>query len=212
MTWEAWISLVLVAGVAIVTPGPGNLNTLRRAVELGYRSAIFSVMGNAAGLMVLGAATGIGLLAMLIASPGAWALFQWVGIGFLLFLGAQMIATSSYDWAASTSTTRTRFHLFAEAAGVSALNPKAALFFVAIFPLYTDPDRPMPLQVFLIVATCLSISVMSHALYILLAHQMRPHLSRPASYRAFRLCAGLVMLGLALWLLMQNVAGTEVAG
>lgn len=46
MTWETWISLVLLAGVAIVTPGPGNLNTLRRAVELGHRSAIFSVMGN----------------------------------------------------------------------------------------------------------------------------------------------------------------------
>ncbi len=201
MTLQAWISFVLVAGAAIITPGPGNLNTLRRAVELGHRSAFFSLLGNVIGLAILGAATGLGLLGLLVGSPLLWTVFQWIAVGFLVFLSLQMIATPAMPQSRATPVSKgSHLQLVFEAAAVSALNPKAAMFFVAVFPLYTDTARPILPQVALIVATCLLISALSHGLYISMASMTRQHLGAPNRYRVFRVVSGLVMLGLAAWL------------
>lgn len=208
MTWDVWTSFVLIAGAAIVTPGPGNLNTLRRAVELGQSPAIFCLIGNAIGLAVVGAATGLGLFALLVATPILWAAFQWIAVGFLVFLSLQMIASSAKPQTGSAVVTRgSNMQLLAEAAGVSAFNPKAAMFFVAVFPLYTDPMQPFLPQAALIVVTCLVISVASHGVYIVLAGITREYLGAANRYCLFRMISGVVMLCLAIWLFSRTIAG-----
>jgi len=206
MTWEAWISFAIIAGAAIVTPGPGNLNTLWRAVELGYRSAFFSLLGNVFGLAILGVATGLGLLTVLMASPVLWVAFQWIAVSVLVFLALQMIATPANTQPELVPAPKgSHLQLFFEAIGVSALNPKAAMFFVAVFPLYTDPVQPIMPQVALIVVTCLVISAVSHGFYISLASLTRQHLRAPNRYRIFRVVSGLILLGLAALLFARTV-------
>ena len=94
-----------------------------------------------------------------------------------------------------------------EAASVSALNPKAAMFLMAVFPLYADPKQPFVPQAALIVVTCLVISAASHCVYISLASMTRRHLGAGNSYRLFRVISGLVMLCLAAWLVSRTMTG-----
>jgi homoserine/homoserine lactone efflux protein len=207
MTWELWASFVVISGAAIVTPGPGNLNTLRRAVELGHRPALFCLFGNVIGLAILGAATGLGLIALLVATPSLWSAFQWIALGFLVFLALQMMAPSSPpQFGHGSVSTGSHRQLLFEAVVVSALNPKAAMFYIAVFPLYTDPAQPFVPQATLIVVTCLVISALSHGMYIFLASVTRHHLSAPNRYRMFRVISGVVMLGLAAWLFSRALA------
>jgi threonine/homoserine/homoserine lactone efflux protein len=207
MTWELWASFVVIAGAAIVTPGPGNLNTLRRAVELGHRPALFCLFGNVIGLAILGAATTLGLIALLVTTPFLWSAFQWVALGLLVFLALQMMTSSSPpQFGHGSVSTGNHLQLLFEAIAVSALNPKAAVFYIAVFPLYTDPMQPFVPQATLIIVTCLVISAVSHGVYIFLAGVTRHHLSAPSRYRMFRVISGLVMLGLAAWLFSRMMA------
>ena len=49
MNWAVWVSFAAVSAVNIVTPGPANLNTVRRAMQLGIAQVAPTILGNALG-------------------------------------------------------------------------------------------------------------------------------------------------------------------
>ncbi len=50
MVWAVWLSFATISAANIVTPGPANLNTLRRALQLGFLPVLPTIFGNALGL------------------------------------------------------------------------------------------------------------------------------------------------------------------
>lgn len=197
---------MVIVGTAVITPGPGNLNTMRQAIERGNGPAIYCVFGNMAGLALLGAASGAGLMALLAASSVMWSLFQGAAISILVFLALQMILTADLKGPSrSVLSTRSAFSLFLEAMMISALNPKAAMFFLAVFPLYVDPEQPILLQVLFLSASCMAVSAVSHTIYIAMANWARTSLSSPHRLRTLRRVSGAVMLIIALALIKTMV-------
>lgn len=198
MTSTLWISFALVSAVNIITPGPANLNTMRRALQLGGRRVVPTILGNALGLAVGGALCAAGVASVVMASGALWSLFQWVGGGYLALLGIKLlvkpeplVANENTDQSVGAGA------LFREAFLLATTNPKALLFYMALFPQVLNPAERLAPQAAILVLTYCGLSILSLSAYCALAHILRTRFITRIRYQRFRWGAGVILLAFA---------------
>lgn len=198
MDFLVWSSFVMISTANIVTPGPAILNTVRRAAQLGLRRVLPTILGNTLGLCIAGAFCAGGVATFVLASELLWTLFRWLGVGYLVWLGLKLIITKEdieLDENILVNVGGTK--LFTEAFLLAVTNPKAILFFVALFPQVMDPGRAVLPQAAILITTFCVISIASLSTYSTLASLLRSRFITQARYRKFRVVSGLVLLGFA---------------
>ena len=85
-----WVFVV--AAVSLnVTPGPDTLYVLARSVGQGRMAGVVSVLGGSTGRLVHTFAAALGLSALVLSSPRAYAAVKYAGAAYLVLLGARMI-------------------------------------------------------------------------------------------------------------------------
>lgn len=197
LSFDAWLAFALISAANIVTPGPAILNTIRRSAQLGFRRCAPTILANAAGLAVSGLACAFGVAAFVLASELLWTLFRWGGVLYLAYLGLRLILVrETLDLSGQVADVPIRT-LVAEAFTLTVSNPKAVLFYVAIFPQVIRPDSTAGPQAAVLVATYCAISLMSLTTYAALTSALRTRFLTPARYRAFRVTSGFILLGFA---------------
>lgn len=202
MNWALWISFATVSAVNIVTPGPANLNTVRRAVQLGGKRVLPTIFGNALGLAVGGAICAAGITSFVMASGFLWSLFRWLGVTYLAWLGLKLIfRKETLSLTAQAEAPVRAKALFSEAFLLAASNPKALLFYMALFPQILDAEHDLAPQAGILILTYCGLSILSLSTYSASAHMLRTRFMTQARYDRFRQVSGVVLLGLAAKLL-----------
>nr|WP_319388670.1 LysE family translocator [uncultured Cohaesibacter sp.] len=198
MDFIVWLSFVAIATTNIVTPGPAILNTIRRATQLGLKRTIPTILGNALGLAVAGGFCAGGVATFVMASELLWTLFHWLGVGYLVWLGLKLIfVREELDLSGEARRGVPARQLFIEAFTLAVSNPKAVLFFVAIFPQVMDASRPVLPQALILVSTFCAISICSLLSYSTLASLLRGRFLTQRRYSVFRTVSGVLLLGFA---------------
>lgn len=135
--------LFILAGVLLnITPGPDMALIVARSMAQGTRAGIVAALGIGAGTFLHIAAAAIGLSALILASAVAFTLLKWAGALYLVYLGVQMMRSSARILPSSaTAPAMPRASLkqiFFQGVLTNALNPKVALFFLALLPQFVD--------------------------------------------------------------------------
>ncbi|GGX49504.1 lysine transporter LysE [Tateyamaria omphalii] len=196
MAWAIWLSFVTVSAANIVTPGPANMNTLRRALQLGFVPVLPTILGNALGLAIGGVICATGVATFVVGSPTLWLLFHGFGVAYLGWLGLKLIfKRESISFGSGAVGLVPRHVLFKEALVLAATNPKALLFYVALFPQVMNPDKTLWTQSLLLVTTYCALSILSLCTYAATASCIRGSFLTQARYTAFRVLSGLILLG-----------------
>ncbi|UWQ35610.1 LysE family translocator (plasmid) [Leisingera sp. M527] len=204
MNWAVWISFAAISAVNIVTPGPANLNTVRRAMQLGMNQVAPTIFGNALGLALGGAVCAAGITSFVMASGLLWVLFQWVGIAYLAWLGANLlIRNETLSLTSKTDAVVPARALFSEAFLLAATNPKALLFYMALFPQVLDLEQGLAAQAGILILTYCGLSILSLSTYSTLAHIFRKRLMTPTRYDRFRQISGVILIGFAVKLFLN---------
>ncbi|MDR7268605.1 threonine/homoserine/homoserine lactone efflux protein [Pelomonas saccharophila] len=210
MPLSTWL---LFCGVALLTcfsPGPGVLLAISNSVAVGPRHTMFSSLGNAAGLFIVSGAATAGMGALLAVSASAFLVVKLVGAGYLIYLGIKQwrSAPLRLDAAASPHQPTTPGKLFLQGLGVAVTNPKAILFFTALFPQFLVPGESLAWQTVLLTVTFTTFALVSHAFYVSLFRTLRRFLTEARHLRLFnRISGGLfVLLGLSLLRLRNRAA------
>jgi len=210
MPLSTWL---LFCGVALLTcfsPGPGVLLAISNAMAVGPRHTVFSSLGNAAGLLVVSGAATAGMGALLAVSASAFLVVKLIGAGYLIYLGIKQwrSAPMRFDTGPSANQPTTPRQLFLQGMGVAVTNPKAILFFTALFPQFLTPGHSLILQTVLLTVTFTVLALVSHACYVGLFRTLRRFLTEARHMRVFnRISGGLfVLLGLSLLKLRNKAA------
>ncbi len=178
------LGFTLVAAVAIASPGPATLMAINNSLAHGQRSAIWSSLGNASGLFCLSAAAMLGLGALLASSEWLFSMVKILGAGYLFYLGVRQLLSKTPLLADSIheglSTHRpTRLKLYKSAFFTALSNPKATLFFTALFPQFINQGAALLPQFLILTAIFMALSVSSLSLYAALASRAKGILKRP---------------------------------
>src|SRR3954447_9738452 len=86
-----WLAFLVASILFIQVPGPSLLFTIGRALTVGRRDTMLSVVGNAAGVFVQIVALAVGLGALIAASVTAFTVLKLAGAAYVVFLGIQAI-------------------------------------------------------------------------------------------------------------------------
>ncbi|HEU5145010.1 MAG TPA: LysE family transporter, partial [Dermatophilaceae bacterium] len=86
-----WVAFLVASILFIQVPGPSLLFTIGRALTVGRREALLSVVGNGLGLVVQVLFVAAGLGAVLAASTTAYTAIKVAGAAYVIWLGIQAV-------------------------------------------------------------------------------------------------------------------------
>jgi threonine/homoserine/homoserine lactone efflux protein len=125
-----------------VTPGPNMLYLVSRALAQGTGAGMISLIGCQAGSLAIMLCAAAGITAALLAIPYAWDVLRLGGAAYLLFLAWQCVKPGGQPlFAARKLPQEPAARLFGVGFATAALNPKVALFYMAVLPPFLDPER-----------------------------------------------------------------------
>jgi threonine/homoserine/homoserine lactone efflux protein len=163
--------LFVVAALALLAiPGPAVLYVVAQSLGHGRRAGVVSVLGVHVGSLVHVLAAAVGLSQLLMSSATAYATVKYAGAAYLLVMGARRLLTrgNAEVTAAGHVAPRPAGRLFRQGVVVNVLNPKTALFFLALLPQFVDVHRSaVPLQIIVLGCTFVLLGLITDSAWAL---------------------------------------------
>lgn len=166
MTIDTWLLYVGTVLIFMSTPGPSHLLMLSVSMTNGFARSLATAAGDLSANAIQILLAGLGLAAVVAASRYGFAVIKWAGVAYLVWMGLHQIIASfkgnSGRMGASIVSLR---QLWLRGFVTSAANPKAVVFFAALFPQFLNPELPVGPQVIVLGTTYLVIDGCFLALY-----------------------------------------------
>lgn len=201
MLTEHFLSFLLTAWLIELTPGPNMAWLALTGASFGRKAALAATAGIAIGLSIIALLAAFGVAELAQASPSLYSLLRYAGAAYLLWL-----AWEAWRGEGEVSPGHARGdgvrQWFLHGIWLNLLNPKTALFFIAILPGYVATDRPVMPQTLLLSATYVAIATSVHAILALLAGQAHRWFEDGRNAAMLRKACALVMVAVALWFLL----------
>ena len=198
MPIEQWLAFVAASAVLVAIPGPTVLLVVSYALGHGRRSAAATVAGVALGDTTAVMASLLGLGALLAASAMLFTVLKWAGAAYLVYLGIRLWRAPVTEAGVPAAPPAAPWRIFLHAYGVTALNPKGIVFFVAFLPQFVDRSGDVAWQLLILGSTFVVIATANALAYALLASGARRAIRRPAVQRAVNRTGGGFLVGAGL--------------
>jgi threonine/homoserine/homoserine lactone efflux protein len=184
----------------IVVPGPAVLYIVAQGIDRGRIAGVVSALGIAAGGLVHVTAAAVGLSALVVSSATAFTVVKYAGAAYLIVLGVRRLLAREGPEQATARAERSLRRTFWHGVAVNLLNPKTALFFLALLPQFVDVDAGhVTTQVAVLGLVFVALALLSDSTWGLAAGSAAGWLrSRRGVLRAQRWTSGGVMVGLGL--------------
>lgn len=139
------LPLAIFATVTSITPGPNNILLTASGANFGFRRTVPHMIGISIGFLSLIIVSGLGVGALVAATPWLHSALKVVGAGYLVWLAWQLARAGASD-----SMSRARPMRFHEAALFQYVNPKAWMMAVGAIAAFTTPGGNYALELALI--------------------------------------------------------------
>ncbi|UGQ47427.1 LysE family translocator [Massilia endophytica] len=210
MELSHWLAYAGVALISILSPGPAILLAVSNSVGYGWRRTAWSSLGNVIGILVISGVTMGGLGALLQSSELLFSVLKTLGAGYLIYLGIRQARSKNSVFAQgegkAPAVSRSNRQLFLDGLTLAISNPKAILFFTALFPQFLDHHAALAPQFAILTGTFMVFSFCSLMAYAAAARGTRGWFRSQRNVVAFnRSCGGLfIALGAGLLTLRRN--------
>ena len=208
MPLDHWLAFVAASAVMLAIPGPTVLLVISYALGHGRTPALAIVAGVALGDLTSMTASMLGLGAVLAASAMIFTALRWIGGAYLVYLGVKLWRAPVRTDEAGEAPPAAPGRMFAHAYAVTALNPKALIFFVAFVPQFLVAAEPFWRQVLVLEATFVTLAILNATLFALLASAARRRLQEPRVRRAVNRTGGSLLVGAGLLAAGWRTAGS----
>ena len=122
-------------------PGPDSLYIIGRSISQGRLAGVFAVLGIITGAFIHTIIGALGLSAILLTSANAFMVVKYAGAVYLVYQAILMMKESFSDRSSSNAEIQRKplFKIYQQGAITNLLNPKVALFFMALIPQFISP-------------------------------------------------------------------------
>jgi threonine/homoserine/homoserine lactone efflux protein len=196
-----WLFLAT-AIVLILTPGQDTFFILGRSLTGGRRVGIAAALGISAGSLIHTLLAALGLSALLATSAYAFMAVKFAGAAYLIYIGIRALLTRSggLDGAAAPSGNGDQWSAFRQGIVSNLLNPKVALFFLALMPQFIQVSSSHKVAAFLLLGlTFVTLGVIWCVVLAIAAARLRhAFLRRPSLAPLLDKVAGALFIALGL--------------
>ncbi|WP_062260833.1 LysE family translocator [Endozoicomonas arenosclerae] len=204
MSASSWLSLLAICILGAISPGPSLAAVMKSTLQGSRNHGLITAIAHAAGIGIYAFLVAAGIAVVITQTPWLFKLMTWSGAAYLAWLGYKSIRSSGsfIGEVSETNSTLSRRQAALDGFLISFLNPKIAVFFLALFSQFVTPETTLTTQLLMaLMATlcdglwyCLIAGVAGHS-------SILPALRKRATLVS-RLCGGLLIL-VALRILMM---------
>jgi RhtB (resistance to homoserine/threonine) family protein len=189
---------IAVALLLVVTPGPNTLLILTNSVAGGRSAGMATVLGVETGTLVHTIASAVGISVVLANSAAAFDAMKYLGSAYLAFLGLRAFMSGEHSLPQLRESSMKPWRTFRQALLTSVLNPKAAVFFLALLPQFVRRDHGHVAGQFIVLgATVAVIGMAVGSLLTLAASRAHAWLRHDVVARWRERLTGSVLIGLS---------------
>lgn len=200
------ILVVFIPTFFLVSLTPGMCMTLAMSLgmSIGLKRTFFMMIGEMIGVGLVALASVIGVATIMLNHPSIFAVFKYVGGGYLGFLGIQMwlsrgkMAVSSCEGFSKPSITN--FSLVMQGFITAIANPKGWAFFIALLPPFIDKNYPLVPQISVLLFIILFFEFVCMTIYASGGSTLRKFLQSRDNVKLMNKIAGTLMIGVGIWL------------
>ena len=152
MNIEFWLLYVSVVFVASIIPGPSMLLALTHGIRYGYKKSISTALGNTTASIIQGTIAMSGLSIIFTTSGILFEIVRYIGAIYLIYIGIMLFKTSTQNMLNINNINENStsiFGMFSQAFFVAMGNPKAIIFFTALFPQFISNDGTFSQYIFM---------------------------------------------------------------
>lgn len=204
---ESLLSFIITASIIEITPGPNMAYLAILSLGEGRRAGFAAVAGIALGLFTIGIAAAFGVAALVASSNIAYQTLRWGGVFYLLWL-----AWDGWNTEKETAPERTNGHAYGEkffkrGLITNLLNPKAAIFYIAVLPSFVNASSSLLGQTVTLTFVYVFIATFIHFFIVLLAGTARQFFEKPGQIIIVRRVLSLMLICVALWFAVSTAGG-----
>lgn len=152
-----FFTVALIHLLALMSPGPDFVMISRNSLIYSRRSGIYSAIGLACGMAVHATYSLIGIGLIIAKSVVLFSILKFVGAAYLIYFGYFCLrAKPNHLQNFSTEKHQDLTRIAALRIGflTNILNPKATLFFLALFTQVVSPETPKFIQILYAIEMC----------------------------------------------------------
>ena len=147
--FSEFLTVVIVHLLAVMSPGPDFVMISRNSLVYSRKTGVYAAIGVALGILVHVTYSLIGIGLIIAQSVVLFSILKFIGAGYLVYLGLKSLRAKPQQ--ARLSGAETEKAVSSGAAVrmgflTNVLNPKASLFFFALFTQVIDPHTPKAIQ------------------------------------------------------------------
>jgi threonine/homoserine/homoserine lactone efflux protein len=212
MNIETWLYYTLAVLVLTASPGPSVLLCMTKAVTEGFQASVFTALGSLTAIVGIMTLSFTGLGVVIASSEVAFTVIKWSGAIYLIYLGYKALTSKQETYHLSdqdeTLSKASKTSLYISGFIVGASNPKAIVFFTALFPQFINTAEPLAYQ-YLVFAITFSVLELSWLfIYSYLGAKSSNWLLQEGRAKFFNRITGGVFIGAGLLLSTSSKAST----
>jgi threonine/homoserine/homoserine lactone efflux protein len=138
MTFTHWLSLISICLLGAMSPGPSLAVVLKSTLEGGHGKGYASAIAHGIGVALYGLLTVTGLAVLITRSPALFLGIQLLGAAYLIYLGIKALRSKGHT-GSQTAISPSGRNAAMEGFLVAFLNPKLAVFMLALFSQFLQP-------------------------------------------------------------------------
>ncbi len=197
MTLTLWLSLVAVCSLGAIAPGPSLAVVLRHSINNGRSHGILTAISHALGVAIWALLTILGLALLVTAQPLLYQLITYSGAAYLAWMGLKALGSKGSPRLRIATIRAPLAEAARDGLLISLLNPKLALFFIALFSQFVATDLNRTDQSIML-ATATLIDALWYSIVAILLTRPEMIDKLQAHSATIDKITGLVLLGLAL--------------
>jgi threonine/homoserine/homoserine lactone efflux protein len=200
------LAFAALAVAVVLTPGPNMIYMISRAITQGRLAGVIAFAGVAVGFVVYLLCASFGLTAIVFAVPYAYDVLRFTGAAYIAWLAFEALRPGGRSpFQIRTLPVASTRRLFLMGLLTSLLNPKMAIFYLAILPNFIDPAGSVLLQSLTLGSLHIVISITINTMIACAAGSIAGFLlARPAWLLAQRWVMGTMLGGLAVNIALES--------
>ena len=158
MNFETWILFILAVLALMSSPGPSHLLMLSNSATYGFKKATATICGDLSANMLQMLAAILGLSFLITSSSNIFNFIKWVGVAYLVWNALNMFfRKNNLKKVKKINSNKIFKKLYLQGFITSVSNPKAILFFAALFPQFISVDGNIWIQFLILSLTYVTI-------------------------------------------------------
>ncbi|WP_426359787.1 LysE family translocator [Pseudocolwellia sp. HL-MZ19] len=153
MELHLWLSFVVICILGALSPGPSLALVIKNAVNGGVAKGYATAISHGLGVALYAAITATGVAVVIVNTPFLFSLIQYAGAAFLLFLGVKSLLSKKSKLIPSEEgvVVTNNINGWRDGFLIAFLNPKLAIFFIALFSQFLNSDSGIEQKVIMTV-------------------------------------------------------------